>query len=107
MFATVLMQILISGSMQVPAQPVLLNVNKDSLGCKQSLAIASSGRQAPGPDHGADPHRETHDVDPYNWSTGNGSDPYGGSTTNGSDPYGGRFPGSPFPKDPYGGNVPD
>jgi len=88
--------------MQAPAQLILSNnfVNE------KPVTIAYSGRVAPGPDHGDDPHREIHG-DPYYGTTTNGSDPYGGTTSNGSDKYGGYFPGAPAPTDPYGGNVPD
>jgi hypothetical protein len=106
MLTAIVLQMFLAGSMQMPAGPTF-SQNLQSIEKSSCVTIASSGRVAPGPDHGADPHREVHDVDPYNWSTGNGSDPYGGSTTNGSDPYGGRFPGAPAPKDPYGGNIPD
>ncbi len=116
MLNSFLLPLMILGSLQAGAP--LVPAQREVVRSSENVAAASvlisyySGRVAPGPDHGPDPHNEIHGgpnylPDPYGYTTGNGSDPYGGTTSNGSDPYGGQFPGAPVPGDKYGGNVPD
>lgn len=119
MLTNLVLPIFVAGAMQAPmalgptaSEGLLAASNYSKSNCILISAAPNSGRVAPGPDHGPDPHNENHggplySPDPYNYSTGNGSDPYGGTTSNGSDPYGGLYPGAPFPGDKYGGNVPD
>jgi len=108
--------LMIIGSLQAASPAVQTQAqvanNTNTISTSPVLLSYYSGRVAPGPDHGPDPHNEIHGgpnylPDPYGYTTGNGSDPYGGTTSNGSDPYGGQFPGAPIPGDKYGGNVPD
>ena len=62
------------------------------------LLISDSGRQAPGPDHGAYPNRENHD---YGLPANAAPDPYAGSLP--SDPYGGS---QGWYTNPYAGSQP-
>jgi hypothetical protein len=76
---------------QQPAQKIIL---------PQPTLLSYSGRVAPGPDHGSDPHNEVHDYGlPAHPNFSN--DPYGG--TQPSDPYGGT---QGWYQNPYAGTVP-
>lgn len=112
MFQAAILPILIASSLHSFVQTEFQSQSSVATNGSVTLLASSpnSGRAAPGPDHGPDPHNENHGgpnyiPDPYNYSTGNGSNPY--ADPHGSDPYHGTAPGAPWPKDPYGGTVPD
>ena len=87
-------------SSAVPAPPPKIEgdeIKPIPIQTQEPILLISSGRVAPGPDHGPDPHNEVHDYGLPAYP----NDPYAG--TQPSDPYGGT---QGWYQNPYGGTVP-